>query len=103
MTSITTDIIIPNIRANQIEINLHSRVSPSQSKSIVGSIIVSLVTMLAPSPRAVSWAKTLTKFVSVQVAVQAMMIASGILLVRVLTQTEYAYFTIANSMQATMS
>ena len=32
-----------------------------------------------------------------------MMIASGILLVRALTQTEYAYFTIANSMQATMN
>lgn len=59
--------------------------------------------MLGPSPRAVSWAKTLTKFVSVQVVVQAMMIASGLLLVRVLSQTEYAYFTIANSMQATMN
>jgi O-antigen/teichoic acid export membrane protein len=59
--------------------------------------------MLGPTPRIVSWAKTLTKFVSVQVAVQAMMIASGILLVRTLSQTEYAYFTIANSMQATMN
>jgi O-antigen/teichoic acid export membrane protein len=59
--------------------------------------------MLGPTPRVVSWAKTLTKFVSVQVAVQAMMIASGILLVRVLSQSEYAYFTIANSMQATMN
>jgi hypothetical protein len=69
----------------------------------MGSIIVSLVSMLGPTPRAISWAKTLTKFVSVQVAVQALMIASGILLVRVLSQTEYAYFTIANSMQATMN
>jgi hypothetical protein len=51
----------------------------------------------------VSWAKTLTKFVSVQVAVQALTVAGGILLVRALSQTEYAYFTIANSMQATMN
>jgi O-antigen/teichoic acid export membrane protein len=59
--------------------------------------------MLGPSPRVVSWAKTLTKFVSVQVAVQVMTVAGGLLLVRVLSQTEYAYFTIANSMQATMN
>jgi O-antigen/teichoic acid export membrane protein len=62
-----------------------------------------MVSMLGPSPRAITWAKTLTKFVSVQLAVQALMIAGGILLVRVLSQTEYAYFTIANSMQATMN
>jgi O-antigen/teichoic acid export membrane protein len=45
----------------------------------------------------------LTKFISVQVAVQAMGVASGILLVRALSQQEYAYFTIANSMLATIS
>ncbi len=42
-------------------------------------------------------------FVSVQVVVQVIGAASGILLVRTLSRTEYAYFTIANSMQATMS
>ena len=40
---------------------------------------------------------------TVQVAVQAMAVASGILLVRALPKTEYAYFTLAFSMQATMS
>lgn len=40
---------------------------------------------------------------TVQVAVQAMGVASGILLVRALTKTEYAYFTLAFSMQSTMS
>jgi O-antigen/teichoic acid export membrane protein len=48
-------------------------------------------------------AKVLTKFLTVQVAVQAMGVASGILLVRALPKTEYAYFTLANSMLATMS
>lgn len=40
---------------------------------------------------------------SVQAVVQVLGFASGLLLVRSLTQKEYAYFTIANSMQATMS
>ena len=47
--------------------------------------------------------KILSKFMTVQVAVQAMGVASGILLVRALTKTEYAYFTLAFSMQSTMS
>jgi O-antigen/teichoic acid export membrane protein len=48
-------------------------------------------------------ANILSKFVTVQVAVQLMGIASGILLVRTLSQTEYAYFTLAFSMLSTMS
>lgn len=48
-------------------------------------------------------ANILSKFVTVQVAVQAMGVASGILLVRTLSQTEYAYFTLAFSMLSTMS
>jgi len=48
-------------------------------------------------------ANILSKFVSVQVAVQLMGVASGILLVRTLSQTEYAYFTLAFSMLSTMS
>ena len=48
-------------------------------------------------------ANILSKFVTVQLAVQAMGVASGILLVRTLSQTEYAYFTLAFSMLSTMS
>ena len=53
--------------------------------------------------RLVHRAKLLGKFVSVQLLAQALGAASGILLVRLLSQREYAYFTIANSMQATMN
>ncbi len=55
------------------------------------------------SPRSSYWIKTLSKFISVQLAVQALGIASGILLVRTLSKEEYAYFTIASSMQGTMN
>lgn len=54
-------------------------------------------------PRFVYWGKTLGKFVSVQLVVQAVGVASGILLVRALSQQEYAYFTIAFAMQSTMT
>jgi O-antigen/teichoic acid export membrane protein len=63
----------------------------------------SILSRLTPSTLVVSRAKTLGKFVSVQAVVQVLGFASGLLLVRSLTQKEYAYFTIANSMQATMS
>ena len=63
----------------------------------------SFASRLAPSALTVSRARMLTKFISVQVAVQAMGVASGILLVRVLSRQEYAYFIIANSMLATIS
>lgn len=59
--------------------------------------------MVLPSPGAVRWARVLSQFISVQVAVQVMSAASGILLVRALSHTEYAYFTIANSLQAAMA
>jgi len=49
------------------------------------------------------WLKTLSKFVSVQLAVQSLSIASGLLLVRTLSKEEYAYFTIVGSMQGTMN
>lgn len=55
------------------------------------------------SPRLIYWAKILSKFISIQLVVQALSFASGILLIRTLDQTQYAYFTIANSMQATMN
>jgi O-antigen/teichoic acid export membrane protein len=47
--------------------------------------------------------KLLSRFMSVQAAVQAMGVASGILLVRSLSKPEYAYVTLAFSMQSTMS
>ncbi len=43
------------------------------------------------------------RFASVQVAVQAIGFASGILLVRRMDQTEYGLFTIANTMQGTLN
>jgi O-antigen/teichoic acid export membrane protein len=49
------------------------------------------------------WARTLSKFVTTQVVVQAVGVASGILLVRVMDQREYAFFTLAFAMQSTMS
>lgn len=47
--------------------------------------------------------KILSKFVSVQLLVQFLGIASGLLLVRTLDKQQYAYFTIANTMQAAMN
>ncbi|MFM6183925.1 MAG: lipopolysaccharide biosynthesis protein [Dolichospermum sp.] len=49
------------------------------------------------------WFKLLSKFVSVQLIVQALNLASGILIIRTLSKQEYAYFTLANAMQATMN
>jgi len=56
--------------------------------------------------RASPWlrrANILSRFVTVQIAVQLMGVASGILLVRTLSQTEYAFFTLGFSMLSTMS
>ena len=53
--------------------------------------------------RALQRAKVLGNFAFIQAAVQAIGFCSGILLVRQLAQREYAYFTIANSMQATIN
>ncbi|HEY9813463.1 MAG TPA: polysaccharide biosynthesis protein [Candidatus Sericytochromatia bacterium] len=55
------------------------------------------------SPNVIYWIKTLSKFISVQLIVQALGAASGIFLVRTLDQTQYAYYTIALTMQTTMS
>jgi O-antigen/teichoic acid export membrane protein len=57
----------------------------------------------ATSARISYWGKTLSKFISVQLIVQGLGVASGILLVRTLSQQEYAYFTIAFAMQSTMN
>ena len=64
---------------------------------------------LAPVPpattaaRALHHARRVGRFASVQVAVQLIGFASGILLVRRLEQREYALFTIANTMQGTIN
>ncbi|MCE2720870.1 MAG: polysaccharide biosynthesis protein [Dolichospermum sp.] len=49
------------------------------------------------------WTKLLTKFLSVQVLVQALGFVSGIVLIRSLSKEEYGYLTIANSMQSMMN
>lgn len=48
-------------------------------------------------------ARVVGSFASVQALVQLLGFASGILLVRYLDQREYAYFTIANTMQGTIN
>ncbi|MEH2001771.1 MAG: polysaccharide biosynthesis protein [Nostoc sp.] len=54
-------------------------------------------------PNFVHRLKIIGKFVSIQIVVQALSLVSGILLVRTLDQQQYAYFTIANTMQSTMN
>jgi O-antigen/teichoic acid export membrane protein len=53
--------------------------------------------------RALHRAKIVGNFAAVQAAVQVIGFLSGILLVRWLSQPEYAYFTIANTMQGTIN
>lgn len=55
------------------------------------------------SPRLIYWSKLLGKFISVQLVVQALGAASGIIIIRTLGKEEYANFTIANSLQGTMN
>jgi O-antigen/teichoic acid export membrane protein len=58
--------------------------------------------MSTRSEKAVYWVKLLSKFVSVQLVVQALGFASGVLIVRTLSKEEYAYFLMANAFQSTM-
>jgi O-antigen/teichoic acid export membrane protein len=53
--------------------------------------------------RAFYHARVVGNFAFIQAAVQILAFSSGILLVRWLPQREYAYFTIANTMQATLN
>jgi O-antigen/teichoic acid export membrane protein len=53
--------------------------------------------------RALQRARLVGNFATVQVVVQLISFASGILVVRHLDQREYAYFTIANTMQGTIN
>ncbi|MFB8791489.1 MAG: hypothetical protein U7123_22280 [Potamolinea sp.] len=54
------------------------------------------------SPNVIYWIKTLSKFISAQLIVQALGVVGGIFLVRTLDQTQYAHYTIALTMQTTM-
>lgn len=54
-------------------------------------------------PHLKNWAGLLTRFLSLEVLIQGLGFAAGVLLVRVLPKAEYAYFTIANTMQQTMN
>lgn len=55
------------------------------------------------STKAIHWVKILGKFISVQLGVQILGFVSGILIIRTLDKQQYAYFTIANTMQGTMN
>lgn len=49
------------------------------------------------------WASKLSKYISAQLLVQFFGLACGILLIRNLSKQEYAYFTLANSLQGSMN
>ena len=55
------------------------------------------------SSRFLYWFKLLSKFLSVQLIVQILGFASGILIIRTLSKEDYAYFAIANSLQGMMN
>src|SRR5207237_8337634 len=64
------------------------------------------VTDVAQSPylqRLIRSGRVVGSFVTVQVIVQLVGFLSGILLIRMLEQREYAFFTIANTMQGTLN
>ena len=64
------------------------------------------VTDVAQSPylrRLIRGGRVVGSFVTVQVIVQLIGFLSGILLIRMLEQGEYAFFTIANTMQGTLN
>jgi len=48
------------------------------------------------------WIKILIKFMSVQLVVQVLGFASGLLIIRSLNKTQYTYFIIANTFQSTI-
>ena len=68
---------------------VRSRVAPA-SASIARERLVARIRMLG-------------RFVSFQILAQSIGVLSGILLVRTLDRREYAFFTIANSMQGMMN
>lgn len=63
----------------------------------------SKLTKFLSAPNTKYWTKTLSKFLSAQLVIQALMALSGIIIIRTLSKEEYAYFTIANSLQSAMN
>jgi O-antigen/teichoic acid export membrane protein len=55
------------------------------------------------SVRLIYWLKILSKFVSLQLLIQVIGFTSGILIIRFLNKQEYAYYTIASTMQSAMN
>ena len=55
------------------------------------------------SPQLAGWTKTLTRFLTLEALIQCLTFACGILIVRALPKAEYALFTLANTLQATMN
>ncbi|HMJ90626.1 MAG TPA: hypothetical protein VK530_12475, partial [Candidatus Acidoferrum sp.] len=65
--------------------------------------VATTVPRLVCLPKLLGWTKLLTRFLSMEVLVQAVGFASGLFLVRVLSKADYGLFTIANTMQQTMN
>jgi O-antigen/teichoic acid export membrane protein len=55
------------------------------------------------SPQLANWTRLLTRFLSLEALVQGLTFACGILIVRALPKADYALFTVANTMLATMN
>lgn len=73
-------------------------------KSVLGEGDAAVVAMKRRIPSSVvrRWAAIIARYLSVQIVVQALNLVCGIMLVRVLSVHEYAFYTLANSMQATL-
>jgi O-antigen/teichoic acid export membrane protein len=72
------------------------------------NLLEPITSTLAEESRPILWraleqARIVGNFALVQGVIQLIGFASGILIVRTLTQRDYAYFTIANTMQGTIS
>src|SRR5215218_4811013 len=55
------------------------------------------------SPQLMNWTRLLTRFLTLEALVQGLTFACGILMVRALPKADYALFTVANTLQATMN
>jgi O-antigen/teichoic acid export membrane protein len=76
---------------------------PSVTPAIVALATEAAPAASVPGSRFKHWAGLLTRFLSLEVLIQAVTFATGVLLIRVLPKAEYAYFTIANTMQQMMN
>jgi O-antigen/teichoic acid export membrane protein len=74
----------------------------SRKTEVIGKLI-SKAWPFGNKQRLIYWSGVLGKFVGVQLIVQCIGFVNGLLMVRWLSRPEMAFFTIANSMQATMN